>query len=200
MRGETKDPLQAHLIGRIGEGLETALRRAGVTVVPLGDGPRATVIAAGDTVTEAVDACPRACREQKYGLLVVAETFDAASVRRAVRAGVQAMLPRAEVTPTRLAAALHSAGHGDRRMPYPVLVKLLAAATPATRDLPVEGLTRRQARVLRMIADGQSNASIARDLSCSGHTVKNVIYELMARLQVNTRAHAVARGIRTGLI
>ncbi|MFG1678328.1 LuxR C-terminal-related transcriptional regulator [Micromonospora sp. NPDC049282] len=200
MRTETTEPLRAHLTGRYGEGLDRVLRRAGITVLPLADGPQATVIAAGDTVTEAVDVCREACREPEHGLLVVADTLDAACVRQAIRAGVHAILPRSGATPARLRAALHSAGHGDRRIPYPVLVQLLTPANPPTRDLPPEGLTRRQALVLRMIADGQSNGAIARDLSCSAHTVKNVIYELMTRLRVNNRAHAVALGIRTGLI
>ncbi|WP_246214074.1 response regulator transcription factor [Kitasatospora viridis] len=61
-------------------------------------------------------------------------------------------------------------------------------------------LTARQTEVLALIADGHGNAAIARQLSCSEHTVKNVIYELMARLQARNRAHAVAHAVRDGLI
>lgn len=50
------------------------------------------------------------------------------------------------------------------------------------------------------MAKGCSNAEIARMLSCSEHTVKNLGYELMTRLQARNRAHAVACGLRAGLI
>ncbi|MFD3517548.1 response regulator transcription factor [Streptomyces sp. NPDC058657] len=61
-------------------------------------------------------------------------------------------------------------------------------------------LTSRQTEVLTLMAEGHGNAAIARSLACSEHTVKNVIYELMARLQVRNRAHAVAHAVRAGLI
>lgn len=61
-------------------------------------------------------------------------------------------------------------------------------------------LTAREVDVLRFIADGYSNAHIARSLSCSQHTVKNVIYGLMARLQLRNRAHAAAYAVREGLV
>ena len=54
--------------------------------------------------------------------------------------------------------------------------------------------------MLALMADGHSNAAIARALSCSEHTVKNVIYDLTARLQVRNRSQAVAFAIRAGII
>ncbi|WP_234320942.1 helix-turn-helix transcriptional regulator [Streptomyces katrae] len=111
---------------------------------------------------------------------------------------------------------------GDGRMPYPALVRLLGAATtagpaagpavvagpsaataPGLRSLaPPEAprLTARQTAVLTLMAEGHGNAVIARTLSCSEHTIKNVIYELMSRLQARNRAHAVACAVRHSLI
>ncbi|GID90769.1 LuxR C-terminal-related transcriptional regulator [Amorphoplanes digitatis] len=197
------ETLRAHLIARdnrIRAGLVTVLLRTGALLVPLDLPPRAVVVAAARTLDEALGALPEACRSGEFRLLVLADTFDPAGVRRAVRAGARAMLPLAGVTPAQLAAALGSASHGDGQLPYQVLVRLLNGAGAERAGYPVESLTARQALVLRLIADGHGNAAIARELSCSEHTVKNVIYDLMARLHVNNRAHAVARGIRTGLI
>jgi DNA-binding NarL/FixJ family response regulator len=50
------------------------------------------------------------------------------------------------------------------------------------------------------MAEGLGNADIARVLCCSEHTVKNVIYDLTARLQVRNRAHAVACAVRRGIV
>jgi DNA-binding NarL/FixJ family response regulator len=90
------------------------------------------------------------------------------------------------------------------RMPYPNLMRMLSAATkkqiPLPRPSVAMPLTARQTSVLRLMADGHGNGEIARMLSCSEHTVKNAIYDLMARLQVRNRAQAVASAIRTGLI
>ncbi|MFD7078684.1 response regulator transcription factor [Streptomyces sp. NPDC059918] len=107
---------------------------------------------------------------------------------------------------------------GDGRMPYPALVRLLGAATsaasatavaagadtPAARSAaaPADAprLTARQTAVLTLMAEGHGNAVIARTLSCSEHTIKNVIYELMSRLQARNRAHAVACAVRHSII
>ncbi|WP_344440673.1 helix-turn-helix transcriptional regulator [Kitasatospora nipponensis] len=59
-------------------------------------------------------------------------------------------------------------------------------------------MTSRQTAVLSLVAEGHDNAAIARVLACSQHTVKNVIYELMARLQVNNRAATRVRRVTRG--
>lgn len=87
-------------------------------------------------------------------------------------------------------------------VPYGSLAQLLTAADPAdpgSRPAPTV-LTPRQSAVLALMAEGDGNAVIARTLSCSEHTVKNVIYELMGRLQARNRSHAVAHAVRGGLI
>ncbi|AYN44038.1 DNA-binding response regulator [Streptomyces dangxiongensis] len=176
------------------------LRRAGIELAAVhSDG--AVRVAAGRTPGAALDGWP----EPGGGpLLLVADIFTAAGVRRAVRAGAVAMLHSAEATPERLLTAVHSARYGEGRMPYGVLVRLLgeAGGDDAERRHPTPGspLTARQTTVLTLVAEGHGNAAIARELSCSQHTVKNVMYDLMTRLQVRNRAHAVAHGVRTGLI
>ncbi|MEU7551628.1 LuxR C-terminal-related transcriptional regulator [Streptomyces sp. NPDC044571] len=115
----------------------------------------------------------------------------------------------AELTRTRSAAPADRLSllrqAGDGRMPYPALVRLLGAvaAEPPARPAAASQtprLTARQTAVLTLMAEGHGNAVIARTLSCSEHTVKNVIYELMSRLQARNRAHAVACAVRHSLI
>ncbi|MFF3754759.1 response regulator transcription factor [Streptomyces sp. NPDC002018] len=187
-----------------GDPVAAALRRAGIERAPALS-PDTVLVAAARTVDEALDAGSALDRPGTHRLLVVADTFTAAGVLRAVRAGAPAMLQSSEATPARLAAGVRSAYHGDGRLPSGVLVRLLSGA--AEQYVPEPGnpvavppLTARQAKVLALVAEGHGNAAIARSLACSQHTVKNVIYDLMARLQVRNRAHAVAYGVRTGLI
>jgi len=85
-----------------------------------------------------------------------------------------------------------------------VLVRLLggppSAPSPPRPAGPAPALTARQSAVLALMADGLGNAAIAEVLCCSEHTVKNLIYDLTARLQVRNRAHAVAIAVRKGLV
>lgn len=61
-------------------------------------------------------------------------------------------------------------------------------------------LTKRQRQILQLMADGHSTARVARRLGVSGETVKTHTKNMLARLGARDRAHAVAIGLRTGLI
>lgn len=153
--------------------------------------PDGVVLSAAHTVPEALAAHPGGPH-----LVVMADTFTREDVVHARRAGVRALLQTSRTTPAQLAATLHAARAGDGRLPHEVLVRVLAAAP----SRPPARLTTHQVAVLRLIAEGLGNAAIARALSCSQHTVKNVIYELMSRLHARNRSHAVASAVRQGLI
>ncbi|MFE0772848.1 response regulator transcription factor [Streptomyces sp. NPDC058861] len=165
---------------------------------------RDVLVAVGDTVEGAIAACrPAFPGSGERLLVVVADVLSRHGVLRALKAGARAVLLSAEATPTRLAAAVHSAHRGEGRLSHPVLACLLNGPSESAgpgRRAGDPTLTGRQVEVLRLMADGHGNEAIARTLSCSKHTVKNVIYELMGQLQVHNRSHAVAHAVRTGLI
>ncbi|RZU46689.1 regulatory LuxR family protein [Krasilnikovia cinnamomea] len=74
---------------------------------------------------------------------------------------------------------------------------------PNPRERPVStriGLTERELQVLRGMADGKSNAEIARELYVSEDTVKTHARRLFRKLGARDRAHAVAAGFRYGLV
>ncbi|SCL35136.1 regulatory protein, luxR family [Micromonospora pallida] len=51
-----------------------------------------------------------------------------------------------------------------------------------------------------MIAAGADTATIARDLSYSERSIKNIVHEITVQLGVRNRTQAVAHAIREGLI
>jgi DNA-binding CsgD family transcriptional regulator len=51
-----------------------------------------------------------------------------------------------------------------------------------------------------MLADGLANKEIAARLGISSHTVKTHVQSVFAKLGAETRAEAVALGVRRGLI
>ncbi|GGM23506.1 LuxR C-terminal-related transcriptional regulator [Dactylosporangium sucinum] len=61
-------------------------------------------------------------------------------------------------------------------------------------------LTERELQVLRGMADGKSNAEIAREVLVSEDTVKTHARRLFRKLGARDRAHAVAAAFRAGLI
>jgi DNA-binding NarL/FixJ family response regulator len=179
-------------------------------------GPGVVVVAAGRTVGAALAARPFTCRCGGCRLVVLADSVEASEVLRALRAGALAVL-ESTADGARLAAAVGAASRGEGRLPHTVLRALLddepapparsPVASPVLSPVPsavpsavLSPLTARQTAVLALMAEGHGNAAIARALSCSAHTVKNVIYDLMARLQVRNRSHAVAHAVRAGLI
>ncbi|MET7685692.1 LuxR C-terminal-related transcriptional regulator [Streptomyces sp. NPDC005423] len=172
-------------------------RRAGLVCAPEHGEPahgRVTVLVAADA--------EQALRGVRHPgpLLLVCGTVSRAGRLRALRTGT-VVLRSADLTEETLAAAVRRAGHPHPSIPYPELSQLLTTnPRPGEPATPAGSLTVRQTSVLRLVAEGHANADIARLLDCSEHTVKNVIYEIMARLQARNRAHAVAHAVRHGLV
>lgn len=61
-------------------------------------------------------------------------------------------------------------------------------------------LTPRQREILQLVADGLSTADAAARLTLSAETIRTHTKAVLARLAARDRAHAVAIGLRTGLI
>ena len=70
----------------------------------------------------------------------------------------------------------------------------------ARDDLVVDALTGREQEVLVLVADGLPNREIASALAISEHTVKFHLASVFGKLGVSTRAEAVHKGIRRGVI
>jgi DNA-binding NarL/FixJ family response regulator len=75
-------------------------------------------------------------------------------------------------------------------------------ALPGTIPIPETGqtLTRRELEVLGLVANGLTNARIARQLYISRNTVKTHLKHILHKFQVSSRAHAVARAKELNLL
>jgi DNA-binding NarL/FixJ family response regulator len=84
-----------------------------------------------------------------------------------------------------------------------VAAKRAVASEPNARVAiaePGETPSSREIQVLALAADGLANREIARLLYVSEETVKTHVRKLLAKLQAQSRAHAVAIGFRQGLL
>jgi len=118
----------------------------------------------------------------------------------AVRQGVRALLPR-DAGAAEILAAVEAAARGLAVVDPRELETLLAGAVvaaPAASETPA--LTARELEVLRMLAEGAANKTIAWKLNISEHTAKFHVASILSKLNASTRTEAVTVGIRKGLI
>ncbi len=64
----------------------------------------------------------------------------------------------------------------------------------------VGSLTEREAEILRMLAEGRSNAEIADQLVLAVHTVKSHVAHVLSKLEARDRTQAVILAYETGFI
>ena len=124
---------------------------------------------------------------------------DDERLERLVRAGVSAILYRSELTPELLVATVRAVLHGRTSLPPDLLPRLLTRALRAER-VERGTLSDRELAVLRMLAEGEDTRGIALGLCYSERTVKNVVHDVLTKLNCRTRAQAVATATRAGII
>ena len=118
----------------------------------------------------------------------------------ALRLGVRALLPR-DAGAAEILAAVEAAANGLAVLDPRELETLLAgAAVPAPAAGETRAVTARELEVLRMMAEGAANKTIAWKLNISEHTAKFHVASILTKLNASTRTEAVTVGIRRGLI
>jgi len=140
-------------------------------------------------------------------LVLVADDLRQAELWSAIEHGLIVLVPRAEVTTgSRLLRAIADAREGRGDLPAEQLglvlqgLKRLHEDVLASRDLTLNGLSSRETKIIRMLAEGMDTAEIADRLVYSERTVKYILHNLLSRLNLHNRAHAVAYALRHGLI
>ncbi|MCH7230529.1 response regulator transcription factor [Glycomyces sp. L485] len=128
--------------------------------------------------------------------VVVLTTFETdADIVRAVAAGAVGYLLKD--TPTAdLVRAIRAAARGETVLAPSVAARLVGAV----RSPRGQGLSDRELEVLRLVADGASNAEIGRRLHISEATVKTHLLRSYQKLGVKDRTAAVTSAIRRGLL
>ena len=161
-------------------------------------------------VDEVDDETARVVRAiQRNGIprvLLIVTRLDDAGMLAGVEAGACGLLRRGEANPERLVAAIQAAATGDGSVPADLLGRLLEHVgrlqrqVLSPRGLTLSGLSEREIEVLRLVADGCDTTEIADSLAYSERTIKNIIHDVTARLNLRNRSHAVAYAVRQGLI
>jgi NarL family two-component system response regulator LiaR len=102
------------------------------------------------------------------------------------------------VTSDELAKAIRDAVSGKPTL-SPEAARVLIQATRPTKQ-PLFDLTEREQEVLNLVVQGRSNQQIADALVISLATVKAHISSILSKLQVSSRAEAIAYAIKNKLV
>jgi DNA-binding NarL/FixJ family response regulator len=135
------------------------------------------------------------------GIMVLTMFNDTESVFAAMRAGARGYLLKG-AGQEEIVRAVHAVGRGEAIFGPDIATRVLGffnAGPVANTDPIFPELTSREREVLALIADGESNSTIARRLSLSPKTVRNHVSSIFTKLHVADRAQAIVRARKAGL-
>ncbi len=153
----------------------------------------------GLTATRRLLARPAA---PKVLVLTTYDTDD--NLYEAMRAGASGFLLK-DVRAAQLIEAVRTIAAGDALL-APRLVRRLVETyvrgheRPAPAPTALDGLTAREQEVVRLIAQGLSNAEIAEELVLSESTVKTHVNRILGKLGLRDRVQVVVLAYETGLV
>ena len=190
------------------DGIASQLRGHGVELVDDRSLHRAVVALV--VVEEIDDDAARQIRSLKLRglerLVVIASRVEDAGLLAAVEAGASGVLKRSQSTGPNLVQTVRTAAAGEGVLPPDLVGRLLGQVGRLQRQvlnprgLTFAGLTEREVKVLKLLADGHDTTEVGRNLYLSERTVKNIIHDVTSRLNLRNRTHAVAYALRQGLI
>jgi DNA-binding NarL/FixJ family response regulator len=141
-------------------------------------------------------------------VLILTTYADDDAVLPALRAGAVGYLTK-DVTGEALLAAVRDVAAGRTVLDPAVqqrLIELVVAdptasgpGAPSAPSADVEGLTRREADVVRLVAQGLNNRQVAKEMFVSEATVKSHLNHILAKLAMQDRAALIAWAWRHGL-
>ncbi len=120
-------------------------------------------------------------------IIVLTASEDSDNVATALKTGAHAYLLKGVDAET-LASVIHGVLKGEGYVP-PQLAARVIAAGQKPHD-PLASLTDTETRILRLVARGDSNKQIARELAIEEKTVKNHLTRIFRKLNLRNRTEA----------
>ena len=128
-------------------------------------------------------------RAPEVRVIALTASTDEARMAGVLRAGASGYV-RKDAEPEMLLAAVRAVARG-RTFIDPSVVRFAP---------PAEELTPREREVVRLLAAGRSNKEIATALNIGEETAKTHVGRVLAKLQAENRAQAVAHALKRGLV
>jgi len=151
---------------------------------------------------DGVEATWRVRRVSPRSQVVVLTSFhEDEQLFPAIRAGALSYLLK-DIAPEDLADAIRSAARGEAVLHPRVaarLIREMRGERSSTQNVYAE-LSEREMEVLRLIAEGLSNAEIAARLVLSEKTIKGHVSNILSKLHLTDRTQAAVLAWREGII
>lgn len=138
----------------------------------------------------------------KTGVIILSMYGNESYVLEALRAGAKAYVLK-ESTADELVRAVQKVASGHRYLGPPLSDQAIEAyvhKSEATRLDPYETLTSREREVLHLVAQGHTNAEIAKRLYISQRTVEVHRANMMGKLGFRTQAHLLRYAVKRGIL
>jgi DNA-binding NarL/FixJ family response regulator len=140
--------------------------------------------------------------DNKVNVVILTVSDEEDDLFEALKIGANGYMLK-NVRPELLFELLEGVFMGEAAITPAVATKILDEFFRRTRAVPApeaSPLTRRERDILQLVAQGSSNRDIATTLSIAEGTVKNHLHNILEKLHLQSRAQAVARAIRDGII
>ena len=137
-------------------------------------------------------------------IVMLTTSTDETDLVESLRAGAQGYLLK-DMEPDELVIALRDIINGKTVVApdlAPILAKAVQGKTEKSEkenDSPFSGLTPRETEILGLLAEGQSNKAIARNLGISDGTVKLHVKAILRKLDVHSRVEAAVMAVEYGM-
>jgi DNA-binding NarL/FixJ family response regulator len=129
-------------------------------------------------------------------VLVVTMDGDDDTIAAALQAGARGYVLKG-ASGEQIATAVRAVADGGAIFGSGIAARVLRQTTqPPPAESATDGLTGRESDVLALLAEGASNAQIARALGLSVKTVQNYVSRILDKLQVADRTQAALLGRR----
>jgi DNA-binding NarL/FixJ family response regulator len=152
-----------------------------------------------DACTAIKDVVPSA----KIVMLTISD--EEADLYEAIKAGASGYLLK-EISIDEVATAIRAVAGGQSLISPSMASKLLTEfasmikRSDERQQVPAPRLTDRELEVLKLVAKGFNNRTIAEELFISENTVKNHIRNILEKLQLHSRMEAVVYAVREKLL
>ena len=140
-------------------------------------------------------------RSPRTNVVVLTSYHDDEHVFPAIRAGALSYILK-EVGPDELADAVRKAAVGEAVLHPQVAARVVRELHGARRDEPnaFHDLSERELEVLKLIAEGLSNAEISNRLFISEKTTKSHVSNILSKLHLADRTQAAVYSWREGVV
>ena len=137
----------------------------------------------------------------RTSVVILASYHDDEHIFPAVRAGALSYVLK-EVGRVELADAIRKAAMGEAVLHPRVAARIMLELRGTRRDEPkvIHGLSEREMDVLRLIAEGFSNAEISGKLFISEKTTKSHVSNILGKLHLADRTQAAVYAWREGVV